>query len=217
MAHELDGDGDQQRRSSVACASKNKPADMHSRWASPSSSLSPSNMAHGYPDGDRVANHLWEGMCSPNVFLTSKGITAMQGKTDAATHEEYIAQVSDARRPDIQRLHDLVREVAPELEPTMEFGIMGYGKYAYKYASGRDGEWTRIGIANNKQYISFYCCVSDDVGYVAERYRERLPKANIGKSCVRFKRVSDLDENALRELIRESADIAGKKNATSGC
>ena len=130
----------------------------------------------------------------------------MKGHSDATTPEEYIAQVEEKRRDDIQKLHDLVREVAPELEPTMEFKMLGYGKMKYKYASGREGEWMKIGIANNKQYISVYCCAADDEGYVAERYKERLPKASIGKSCVRFKRVSDLEEDVLRELIRESAD-----------
>jgi len=129
----------------------------------------------------------------------------MKGHSDAKTHKQYIAEVEEKRRDDIQRLHDLVRKVAPELEPTMEFGILGYGKFPYKYASGRQGEWMKIGIANNKQYISLYCCAADEEGYVAERYRKRLPKANIGKSCVRFKRLSDLDEDVLRELIRDSA------------
>lgn len=48
---------------------------------------------------------------------------------------------------------------------------------------------------------------SKSAKFVAERYRERLPKANIGKSCVRFKRLSDLDQNVLKELIRECAEI----------
>ena len=129
----------------------------------------------------------------------------MKGKTNAKTHEEYIAGVEEKRREDVQRLHDLVREVAPELEPTMEFGFMGYGRYHYRYASGREGEWMKIGIANNKQYISLYCGAGDERGYGAERYRKRLPKANIGKSCVRFKRLSDLNGKALRDLIREAA------------
>ena len=133
----------------------------------------------------------------------------MHGSSDAKTPEEYIAEVDEGRRPDIQRLHDLVREVVPELEPTMEFGMLGYGKHHYKYASGREGEWMKIGIANNKRYISVYCCSADEQGYVAERYRQRLPKANIGKSCVRFKRLSDLDQDVLEELIRatEAADL----------
>ena len=44
-------------------------------------------------------------------------------------------------------------------------------------------------------------------GFVAERYRERLPKADIGRSCVRFTRVDDLDPEALAELIREGARL----------
>ncbi len=130
----------------------------------------------------------------------------MKGHSDAKTPEEYIAQVEEKRRDDIQKLHDLVQEVAPELEPTMEFKMLGYGKFHYKYKTGREGDWMKIGIANNKQYISLYCCAADENGYVAERFKERLPKANIGKSCVRFKRVSDLDEEALKDLIRASAD-----------
>ncbi len=130
----------------------------------------------------------------------------MKGKTDATSPAEYIARVEEKRRPDIQRLHELVLEVAPELEPTMEFGMLGYGRMHYRYASGREGDWMKIGIANNKQYISLYCCAADDRGYVAERYRDRLPKANIGKACVRFKRLAELDETVLRELIRDCAD-----------
>ena len=130
----------------------------------------------------------------------------MKGHSDAKTPEAYIAAVEDDRRPDIQRLHDRVREVAPELEPTMEFKMLAYGKFHYRYASGREGDWMRLGIANNKRYISLYCCSADETGYVAERYKERLAKASIGKSCVRFRRLSDLDEDVLRELIRETAD-----------
>lgn len=132
----------------------------------------------------------------------------MRQRTTTATPAEYIARVEEKRRPDIQRLHELVREVAPELEPTMEFGMLGYGTMHYRSASGREGDWAKIGIANNKQYISLYCCAADSRGYVAERYRERLPKANIGKSCVRFKRLGDLDESVLRELIRDCADTS---------
>ena len=132
----------------------------------------------------------------------------MHGTSKAKTHEEYIAQVEEKRRADIRRLHELVREVAPELEPTMAFGMLGYGTFHYRYATGREGDWMKIGIANNKQYISLYCCAADERGYVAERYRERLPKADIGKSCVRFKRLSDLDEGALKDLIRHTASAS---------
>ena len=56
-------------------------------------------------------------------------------------------------------------------------------------------------------YISLYCFATDAKGYVAERYVDRLPKASIGKACVRFKKLADLDEKALVALIKETAKM----------
>lgn len=129
----------------------------------------------------------------------------MKRSSKVPTPEAFIAAVDDARRDDVQRLHDLVREVAPGLEPTMDFGMLGYGPIHYRYASGREGDWVKIGIAVNAKSISLHCCAADEGGYVAERFRDRLPNADIGRSCVRFKRFDDLDEDAVRDLIRETA------------
>lgn len=66
-----------------------------------------------------------------------------------------------------------------------------------------------IALANNKRYISLYIMATDPAGgrYLAETYKDRLPTADIGKSCVRFKRVDDLDQAALTQLIREGAEF----------
>lgn len=136
------------------------------------------------------------------------GMKARPARKRHATPADYIAAVAEGRREDIQHLHDMVREEAPALEPTMAYGMLGYGSYHYKYASGREGDWLRIGIASNNQYISIYCCAADENGYVADGFRARLPKANIGKSCVRFKRLADVDEAVLRELIRKTAQTS---------
>ena len=45
----------------------------------------------------------------------------------------------------------------------------------------------------------------DGALYVAEKYKAQLPKAKIGKSCVRFKKLADLDRKALEALIKETA------------
>ncbi|RYG39494.1 DUF1801 domain-containing protein [bacterium] len=123
----------------------------------------------------------------------------------AKTPEEYLASVPEERRADLTRLHNVIREVAPELEAVMIYGMLGYGPFHYKYASGREGDGVKIALANQKSYISLYCSAADENGSVAEEFKERLPKANIGKSCVRFKRLSDLDEVALRDLIAKTA------------
>jgi hypothetical protein len=84
-------------------------------------------------------------------------------------------------------------------------GMLGYGPFHYRYASGREGEACKLSIASNASYISLYCSAADDEGYVAPRYVDRLPKASIGKSCVRFEKLADLDEQALVALIEETA------------
>jgi hypothetical protein len=91
----------------------------------------------------------------------------------------------------------------------MRSGMLGYGTYRYRYASGKEGEWFVIGLANQKRYISLYVCAADDQGYLAERFANRLPKADIGKSCVRFKRLEDLDADVVAEMIEETAKLGG--------
>jgi hypothetical protein len=129
----------------------------------------------------------------------------MKGPTEVATPEEYIAALAEPRQTEIATLDRLIRATLPDLDPHIRAGMIGYGTFHYRYPSGREGDWFRVGLASNKNYISLYACAADDRGYVAERYKERLGKVNIGRSCVRFKRVADLDQGALRELLRETA------------
>jgi hypothetical protein len=129
----------------------------------------------------------------------------MKGQLKVSTPAEYIAKLAEPRKSEIAALDKLIRKVAPKLEPFIQIGILAYGRWHYKYASGREGDWFRIGVASNKNYVSLYVCGTDGKGYVAERFKKALPKANIGKCCVRFKRLSDLDEAVVAKLIREGA------------
>lgn len=135
----------------------------------------------------------------------------MKGQLPVSTPEEYLARLDEPRRADLSELDALIRKTAPKLKPFVLSGMLAYGPQHYKYASGREGDWCYIGLASNKNYISLYICAADGQGYLAERYREELPKASIGKSCVRFKRLSDLDRSALTRLLRETAKLAAAK------
>jgi hypothetical protein len=127
-------------------------------------------------------------------------------KTTAATSpDDYIEALEEPRRTQIRELDRLIGEVAPQLERHMQSGILAYGHYHDRYASGREGEWFRIGLASNKLYISLYVTESDGERYLAETYKDRLPKADIGRSCVRFAKLEDLDRSTLESLIREGA------------
>jgi hypothetical protein len=126
---------------------------------------------------------------------------------DARTPEEYLAQLDEPRRGEIKALHDLISETLPDLEPHIASGMLAYGTFHYRYASGREGDSSLVTLASRKQYISIYVFCTVDGQYLAERYVDRLPKASIGKSCVRLRRIDDVDLGVVRELIAEAGNL----------
>ena len=130
--------------------------------------------------------------------------------------EDYIAALAEPRRTDVAALDALIREHAPSLEPVVAGKMLGYGPFHYRYASGREGDTTLLGLASQKRYISLYVLCANGGRYLAESYAERLPKASVGKSCVRFARLSDVDTAVLADLVSEAARRGPGDAANSG-
>lgn len=136
--------------------------------------------------------------------------------TAAATPDEYIEALDEPCRSHVRQLHELIRRAAPQLEPRIASGMIAYGSYHFRYASGREGDWFPIGLASQKRYISLYVTAADpEQGYLAESYRQRLPKADIGRSCVRIKRPEDVDLAVLAELVQAGA-VSARSASHSG-
>lgn len=129
--------------------------------------------------------------------------------TSAQTPDEYIAAIPEPRRQDFETIHALIQKTVPSLKPHILSGMIGYGTYHYRYASGREGDWSLIALANQKNYISVYVCALENAKYIAEAYRDKLPKASIGKSCIRFKTLKDIDLSILTEIIKKAEKVGG--------
>lgn len=128
--------------------------------------------------------------------------------SSAATVEDYVGGLEEPRKSEILRLHELIRKTVPNLKPHIQSGMLGYGSYHYKYASGNEGDWMIIGLSSRKNYISVYVnAVTPDGQYVAENYKSALPKASIGKSCIRFKKLEDVDQKTLARIIKQGAEL----------
>ena len=131
--------------------------------------------------------------------------------TNAKTPQEYIELIAEPRRSEIQKIHEFIQKIVPDLKPHILAGMIGYGTFHYKSKSGREGDWSIIALASQKNYISIYVCASDGKQYVAEKYKKDLSKANIGKSCIRFKKYEDIDFPILEKVILEGVDLFSKK------
>lgn len=122
----------------------------------------------------------------------------------AETPEGYIDQIPEPRKSEIVKLDKLIRKLTKGLDRKMYHNIIGYGKFHYKTKSGREGDWFAIGLASQKNYISVYCCLVDGDKYIAEKYKDKLPNANIGKSCIKFNKLEKIDIKELEKVIKET-------------
>ena len=125
-------------------------------------------------------------------------------KVEAKTIEEFFNAAGE-REPILRELDKMILEYAPsfprELHSGMSMTMLGYGVFPYKYASGRQGEWPIIAIAPQKNYVSLYVCAMIDGEYMAEKFVGKLGKVSIGKSCIRFKKIEDLNMDTIKEIL----------------
>ncbi len=83
--------------------------------------------------------------------------------------------------------------------------IIGFGQFHYRYASGRTGEWFKVGFSPRKKALSLYLAGGLDHHKVALK---NLGKHTRGKSCLYIKRLSDVNLEVLEEMIQEACSIA---------
>lgn len=121
----------------------------------------------------------------------------------------FLTAISDEeRRKDCGAVARLMQEVTGEKPEMWGAGMVGFGRYHYRYESGREGDWFLTGFAPRKQDLTLYITA----GF--ERYAglmKRLGKHKTGRSCLYIKRLADVDEAVLRELV--AASVAHMRTA----
>lgn len=78
--------------------------------------------------------------------------------------------------------------------------IVGFGRYAYKGASGREGEWMLTGFSPRKANLSLYILTGLDK---SAAQLAKLGKHTTGKGCLYIKRLSDVDMKVLEQLVMQ--------------
>jgi hypothetical protein len=129
----------------------------------------------------------------------------MTESSDRKTHpgadsvEEFLAAVPDERRrEDARRARDLIAEVTG-VEPVMwGSSIVGFGRQPYTTADKKEREWFAVGLSPRKASLTLY-----GLTYYGsnEDLLDRLGPHTTGKGCLYLKRLDDVDEAVLRELV----------------
>ena len=135
-------------------------------------------------------------------------MTESKTKPTAVSIAAYIAALPDeGKRADAKALVKLMQAATGE-KPTM-WGpsIIGFGNYHYAYESGREGDMPLAGFSPRKAATVFYITTGFSE---SEALLGKLGKYTSGKSCLYVKKLADVDQGVLEEMIVKS--VAAKRS-----
>lgn len=115
---------------------------------------------------------------------------------------QFLDSVQDpVRREDAKKVCQLMSKITKEKPVMWGPSIVGFGTYEYKYATGREGTWMRIGFSPRKQNLTLY--IMDGFSNY-QKLLNKLGKHSTGKSCLYIKSLQDIDLKILSQMIEES-------------
>ena len=129
-------------------------------------------------------------------------------KNDASVADFLSSIGDDEKREDCNRIAKIMRDATGDAGKMWGSSIVGFGEYHYKYKSGREGDWMKIGFSPRKQAITLYIM---DGFEKRDGLMKKLGKHKTGKSCLYIKRLSDVDMETLQELIAQSLNFIDQK------
>jgi hypothetical protein len=136
----------------------------------------------------------------------------MSTNKTAATNQDVKAFIhsfaSEKQYADSFRLIEIMKDVSGE-EPKM-WGptIVGFGNYHYKYDSGHQGDAPLIGFSPRKAAISLYVYSGHPEH---ESMLKNLGKFKMGKACIYIQKLSDIHEDVLKVLMKETIGFLKNK------
>ena len=126
----------------------------------------------------------------------------MKTKPTNASVDAYIDAVEDPqKREDCRAIAAMMADTTGAEARMWGSSIVGFGAYHYRYASGREGDFMEAGFAARKRTLTLYIMA----GF--SEYGEllgQLGKHTTGKSCLYIKRLADVDQDVLREMVERS-------------
>jgi hypothetical protein len=116
--------------------------------------------------------------------------------------EEFLAAIEDEEtRKDCQTIAKLMSKITGDKGDMWGTSIVGYGLYHYKYASGREADWLRMGFSPRKQNLTIYFMsgFEDKKDLLA-----KLGPHSLGKGCLYVKHLRNIDLQVLEALIKQA-------------
>ena len=130
--------------------------------------------------------------------------------SNATTVEQYLAELPDDRRADVETIRNMVLENLPEgYVETMRWGMITYEVPLDIYPETYNGQPLMfLSLAAQKRHLALYLTnvafFSGGEERFKTRYRETGKKLDMGRTCLRFKSADDLASELVAETIRST-------------
>ena len=131
----------------------------------------------------------------------------------ASTPDEYISKVPEERKPAMERLRKIIQENLPEgFKEEMSYGMIGYvvphSRYPGGYHVNPELPLPFLNLASQKNYIALYHSGVYADAELLEWFKAEYPKhaksrLDMGKSCLRFKKIDDIPYDLIAELLQK--------------
>ena len=131
--------------------------------------------------------------------------------TGASVEQFLNALENPVRQHDCRTVMDIMATETGEAPMMWGPSIIGFGSCHYAYQSGREGEMPLTGVSPRKQSLVLY--IMPGFAGCAELL-EMLGKHKTGKSCLYINKLGDVDNDVLRQLVRESVRTMRAKYET---
>ena len=129
-------------------------------------------------------------------------------QSNAATVEDYLAELPEDRREAISAVRDAVNANLPAgYREAMAFGMIGWGIPLDVYPDTYNGQPLALaGLASQKRHMALYLMsVYGDAeleAWFRAQYAERGLRLDMGRSCVRFTRLEQVPLDVIGEVVR---------------
>lgn len=133
--------------------------------------------------------------------------------TDVSVASFVNALAEPAKRSDAKALIDLMKRATGDEPKMWGASIIGFGTYHYTYESGREGDTVLVGFSPRKPATVLYGVTGSKS---AEALLTELGKHTTGKGCLYIKKLADVDQEVLRQLIIEAVVEKRARLATAG-
>jgi hypothetical protein len=121
--------------------------------------------------------------------------------TDASVENYIASRANEQQRTDCDDLMALLKKLTKQPPKMWGPSIVGYGSYRYTYESGRTGEAPLAGFAIRGRELVVYLFAESET---QKTLLAQLGKHKMGKSCLYFKQLADLDKSVLQQLVAGS-------------